>query len=63
MDGVTGASSSVSGTAKDTNFDMALNVAMQMEASGYSMMDIGKRLMREGYTDDVISRISNVMGW
>lgn len=63
VDGVTGASSSVSGEAKNTNFDMALNVAMQMEASGYSMMDIGQRLMREGYTDDVISRISNVMGW
>lgn len=63
VDGTTGASVSVSGNARNTNFDAAVSTAQQMENQGYSMSEIAERLLREGYTDHVISRVSNVMGW
>lgn len=63
VDGMTGASTSVSGSARNTNFNTAVSTAQQMENEGYSMSEIAERLLREGYTDNVISRVSNVMGW
>ena len=34
-----------------------------MANGGYSMSQIAEYLIRMGYSDNTISRVSNVMGW
>lgn len=63
-DGIAGASPSMTGTNHQSgSLDSALNIAQQMEAQGYEVQAIVERLMRQNYTDDTISKVSNVMGW
>ena len=45
------------------NLTSGLNVAKTMTDNGKSPDEIMDHLIRAGYTDNDISRISNVMGW
>ena len=45
------------------SFDTALAKAQSMTNQGKSADDISEYLIRLGFGDDVISRVSNVMGW
>ncbi len=61
-DAVAGASGKVGGAAGG-DFDAAIARAQSMANSGYSMSQIAEYLIRMGYSDNTISRVSNVMGW
>lgn len=67
VDGMSGASGSFAESRLRNNgggkFDTALSEAQRMANGGYSADTIGEYLMRKGYSDDVIARVSNVMGW
>ena len=67
VDGMSGASGSFAESRlRNTGggkFDTALSEAQRMANEGYSADTIGEYLMRKGYSDDVIVRVSNVMGW
>ena len=60
---------SVYGTVKPVDgtngnsFDTALDKAQSMTNQGKSADEISEYLIRLGFGDDVISRVSNVMGW
>lgn len=45
------------------SFDTALSRAQSMTKQGKSADEISEYLIRLGFGDDVISRVSNVMGW
>lgn len=45
------------------SFDTALDKAQSMTNQGKSADEISEYLIRLGFGDDVISRVSNVMGW
>lgn len=45
------------------SFDTALDKAQSMTNQGKSVDEISEYLIRLGFGDDVISRVSNVMGW
>lgn len=61
-DAVAGASEKV-GSAAGGDFDAAIAKAQSMANGGYSMRQIAEYLIRMGYSDNTISRVSNVMGW
>lgn len=61
-DAVAGASEKV-GSAAGGDFDAAIAKAQSMANGGYSMSQIAEYLIRMGYSDNTISRVSNVMGW
>ena len=45
------------------SFDTALTKAQSMTKQGKSADEIADYLIRLGFGDDVISRVSNTMGW
>lgn len=47
----------------NSNMENALSLAQRLEEEGYSAWEITKQLIGQNYTDDTISKVSNVMGW
>lgn len=63
-DMLTGASGSMTASSNPNanNYNMALNTAQQMQRQGYSADEIGKRLLMENYSDEVLIRVSAALG-
>lgn len=63
-DMLAGASSSMSASSNPNanSYNMALNTAQKMQRQGYSADEIGKRLLMENYSDEVLMKVSAALG-